>query len=406
MLGAIFWTSLAFILYTYLGYPLLLSLFARLRPLQKTAPVGGSPAELPVVTLLIAAYDEEEVISTKLENSLGLDYPASCLQILVAADGSTDHTAEIVRSFSDQGVELSFSTARDGKSAAINRGLKLARGEVVVFSDANNFYEPGTLRELVSQFSDPAVGAVTGAKTIAAGDGSLGDSEGLYWKYESFLKKQETRLGTTTGVAGEVLAIRTGLIEPIPEEIINDDFYLAMRLIKKGHRVVYTSKARSIERVSASAQAEITRRTRIIAGRYQAMRESGGLLPWNRPLVIWQVISHKFFRPLVPLAMIAALAANLLATFSPLASRGSSLLRLGAPWNRLLLLAQLAFYSAAWLGSRLEHRSKRSKILYLPTFLVNSNLAALKGLYLYLSKQQTTRWQRVERRSSPEGEAR
>jgi len=406
MLGSLFWFFVTSILYTYLGYPLLLSLLTRFRAVQRPGRVENHAVHLPPVTLLIAAYNEEEIIAEKLENSLNLAYPPSCLQILVAADGSKDRTVEIVRSFGGRGVELSYSAARDGKSPAINRALLVARGEVVVFSDANNFYEPGTLRELVRHFNDPSVAAVTGAKTISEGDGNLGDSEGSYWKYESFIKKQETRLGTCTGVVGEVLAIRRNLIEPIPENIINDDFYLAMSLIRKGFRVVYTSEARSIERVSASAQAEVTRRTRIVAGRYQALMQAASLLPWNRPLVVWQVVSHKFFRPLVPFAMIGALITNALAVLHPPTIGGPSLFRLTTPWNFLLLSAQLVFYFVAWVGNRAENPGNRWKLLYLPTFLVNSNLAALQGLYMYLSKQQTNRWKRVQRRSTREVEVR
>ncbi len=404
MPGFLFWFFVTSILYVYLGYPLLLSLLAGFRKEQKPARIDARLSDLPTVTLLITAYNEEEVIAEKLENSLRLEYPASCLQILVAADGSDDRTLEIVRSYSLRGVELSYTPLRDGKAAAMNRALKSARGEWVVFSDANNFYAPDTLLELARYFDDPKVAGVTGAKMIARGDGSLGDSEGLYWKYESFIKKQETRLGTCTGVAGEILAIRRDLVEPIPGNIINDDFYLAMRLIKKGFRIVYAPQARSVERVSVSAQAESTRRARIVAGRYQAILPGADLLPWKQPLVVWQVVSHKFLRPLVPFAMIGALIVNILAVLRQPTIRKPSLLHLTRPWNFLLLSTQIGFYFTAWLGNRIENKGKGWKVIYIPTFLVNSNLAALQGLYLYLSKQQTTRWKRVQRRYSKEVE--
>jgi cellulose synthase/poly-beta-1,6-N-acetylglucosamine synthase-like glycosyltransferase len=404
MLGFLFWFFVSSILYTYLGYPLLLSLFAWFRNNHNPGEAGNCTLDCPPITLLIAAYNEEEIIAEKLENSLKLDYPPSCLQILVAADGSNDRTVEIVNSFGARGVELSYSPVRDGKSPAINRALRLVRGELVIFSDANNLYEPETLRKLVRHFTDPSIAVVTGAKTILEGEGNLGDSEGFYWKYESFIKKQETRLGNCTGVVGEVLAVRRNLIEPIPEKIINDDFYLAIRMIKKGFRVIYEPEAHSVERVSASAQAEIIRRTRIVAGRYQALLQAPNLLPWNRPLVIWQVMSHKFLRPLVPFAMIGALLTNLFAVLHPSTIRGSSLIRLTKPWNYLFLSAQLLFYFIAWVGNKTENRGNRWKLLYVPTFLVNSNLAALQGLYMYISKQQTNMWIRVQRRSTKESE--
>jgi len=251
---------------------------------------------------------------------------------------------------------------------------------------------------LVKEFDDPTVGAVTGAKTIVRGDGPLSESEGLYWKYESFIRKQETRLGSTTGVAGEVLAIRRNLFEAPPDHVINDDFFMAMRIIQRGYRVVYAPNARSIERVSATSQDEITRRTRIIAGRYQALAHAGSLLSWRQPLVAWQLISHKFLRPLVPFAMIGALLSNSVQAFRPVAAGKTSLWSLSGGWGKLILLLQALFYTAAWLGSRSNNTGWLGKALYLPTFLVNSNLAALQGLFKFLTGRQTARWQRVNRR--------
>jgi len=286
--------------------------------------------------------------------------------------------------------------------AAINRSIQQAHGEVVVFSDANNTYAPDTLRHLVAPFADPGVGAVSGAKTIQKGDGALGESEGLYWKYESFIKKQETRLGNCTGVSGEILAIRRALYAPPPERIINDDFCLAMQTIRQGYRVVYAAPARSFERVSASAKDEAIRRSRMIAGRYQAML-APQLLPWRNPLVIWQVVSHKFLRPLVPFAMLGALIGNLGVLLFPTRPTQPGLWALSAPFGWILLALQAIFYALAWLGGIIHRndslsRSKIGKLLYLPAFLVNSNLSAVSGLYRFLSGQQTALWQRVARR--------
>lgn len=406
MFARLFWICVLSIGYTYLGYPALAALLARLRPYRPAR--GVRPAaenRLPAVTLLIAAYNEEKVIASKLQNSLAIDYPADRLQILVAADGSDDRTPEIVRAFADRGVDLSYSPPRNGKMSAINRAMESACGEIVVFSDANNMYEPTTLRELVKEFADPSVGAVTGSKTIVRGDGGLGESEGLYWKYESFIREQETRLGSTTGVAGEVLAIRKTLFEAPPDNVINDDFYIAMRLIQRGYRVVYAPKARSIERVSASEQDEITRRTRIVAGRYQALAQAPRLISLRRPLVAWQLVSHKFLRPLVPFAMIGALLANLVLAFRSSSPTRAPLWSLSGRWGKLFLFLQSLFYLSAWLGAQTDGKGRISKILYLPTFLVNSNMAALYGLVRYLTGKQTARWQRVNRREDSNLEA-
>ncbi|GIK57917.1 MAG: glycosyl transferase [Chloroflexota bacterium] len=369
------------ILYTYIAYPALLAVAARLwpRPVQ-------TAVHTPTVTLLIAAYNEEEMITQKIENSLALDYPPERLQILVAADGSTDRTAQLVDAYAHQNVLLNDEPARHGKMAAINRAMPRATGEIVVFSDANNFYQADALRELVKPFADASVGAASGAKVIAKGDGVLGESEGLYWRYESFIKEKETAVHSSIGVAGEMLAIRRCLFEPPPDDVINDDFYMAARLLHRGYRVVYVPAARSIERISPTAQDEMARRARIVAGRYQAIWRSREIVPWKRPLLAWQLVSHKFLRPLVPLAMITAALSNLLLAFR------------ARPLARLLLLWQIAFYGTAVLGSYFHPGGKWGKLLYLPTYLVHSNLAALFGLGRFLAGKQTTRWQRVPRR--------
>lgn len=393
MIGRLFWACVGGVAYTYAGYPLLVSLLARLRP----RPAALAPAE-PSVTLLIAAYNEQAVIGAKLANSLALEYPRAKLQIVVAADGSDDNTPAIVGGFAEQGVELSYSPPRRGKMAAINRALALAHGEIVVFSDANNSYAPDALRQLVAPFADASIGAVSGAKVIARGDGALGDSEGLYWRYEAFIKKQETRLGCCTGVAGEIFAIRRELYEPPPDSIINDDFWIAARLIRRGHRVVYAGAARSTEHVSATAGDEAARRSRIVAGRFQAIANAHKLLPPRRPLVAWQIVSHKFLRPLVPLAMLGALVCNLLAVARPARAGQRGIARLAPPTNWIMLLLQAAFYAAALLGGRIAPRGRAGKLLYVATFLVNSNAAALVGLVRFVSGRQTTLWRRAERR--------
>ena len=412
MIAFLFWLSVILILYTYAGYPLALALLARVfsrrrRPSTVDQTAAEESSALPTVTLLIAAYNEQMVLRARLQNALELDYPADRLQILVAADGSTDDTVKIAESFAPR-VEVAFLPERRGKMAAVDRAMGLARGEIVVMSDANNFYQPGCLRHLVAPFSDPRVGVVTGGKSILKGDGVLGESEGLYWKYEAFIKKQETRLGCTTGVAGEILALRRSIYQPSPSWVINDDFYIAISAIRRGYDVVYAPLAVSYERVSASASDEMTRRARIVAGRFQMMAMAGQVLPWKRPLVTWQIISHKFLRPLVPLAMAGALLANLAAViWTPEGWQDAGLggsgivigaLRLAPPYNGIFLAIQIIFYLAAWAGSRFNLPGPAGKLLYLPTFLVNSNLATLAGLYRFATRRQSSIWQRVARR--------
>ncbi len=386
--------SVGLILYTYLGYPVLLAVLARLRP----RPHHSAP-HTPTVTILIAAYNEETTIEAKITNSLALDYPAEKRQILVAADGSQDGTAAIVAAYAHRGVELSYEPTRRGKMAAINRAMPQASGEIIVFSDANNFYQPNTLSELVKPFADPQVGVTSGAKLISAGDGVLGETEGLYWRYEAFIKQKETTLGSCVGVAGEVMALRRDLFTPPPADIINDDFYLAIRALQQGYRVVYVPTARSIERVSPTARDEVTRRTRIIAGRYQAMGRGRDLLPWHQPLLVWQIISHKYFRPLVPLAMITALLANVGAVWPWGTHRAKTARPRRLAWAMLGL--QSIFYALALVGRSVQFGGKAGKLLYVPVYLLNSNAAALSGLVRFLRRQQTAQWQRVARRETP-----
>jgi poly-beta-1,6-N-acetyl-D-glucosamine synthase len=391
--GWIFWFCIILIGYVYAGYPLILALLARLR----RSPTRYAPVT-PKVTLLIAAYNEEAVIASKLDNALSLDYPKDHLQILVAADGSDDHTADTVRGYSERGVELSYAAERKGKMAAINRALPLARNEIVLFSDANNLYEKNTLRELVKPFSSQEVGAVSGKKYILNGKDALSGADGIYWQYESFIKENETRLGSCTGVSGEILAVRRALYQPPPDEVINDDFFIGLNVLRQGYRLVYAPQAHSFEHSSMTEQDEAARRSRIVAGRYQAMFKAGSVLPWGQPLLIWQIVSHKFLRPLVPLMMLLAASASVAALIKPAQVSTNSWLYLARPYNWIFFGLQVVFYLLGWLGGRLRVRGMLGKILYLPTFLLNSNISALLGLYSFSRGQQTSLWKRARRR--------
>ncbi len=394
--GLIFWLSLLLIGYIYVGYPLLIALLALLHPHRQQYPQAT-----PTVTLLIAAYNEADVITARLNNALSLDYPADRLQIIVAADGSDDNTVELAGKFGNR-VELSYEPQRRGKMSAINRAMHMARHEVVVFSDANNLYAKDALRQLVAPFSDQRVGAVSGSKHLLQDGEKHGAAEGLYWRYELFIREHETRLGSCTGVSGEILAIRRALYELPPDEIINDDFYIALTILRKRYRLVYAPNARSFEYGSASVGDEATRRRRIVAGRYQALRVTFGRLPWHSPVLIWQLLSHKFLRPLVPFLMILALAANAAALVWPAHGPGIAWLLLQPPFNWIFFGLQLLFYALALVGSHIKIAGPLGKLLYLPAFLVNSNLAAFQGLFAFAARRQTAGWQRVRRSSPPE----
>jgi cellulose synthase/poly-beta-1,6-N-acetylglucosamine synthase-like glycosyltransferase len=393
-LGLLFWAGLAWIVYFYLGYPAAVALLARLFP-RRRAP---GDAATPPLTLLIAAYNEERVIAHKLENSLALDYPADRLQILVAADGSDDGTAAAVRAFAPRGVELAFSPVRAGKMAALNRAVPQARGEILVFSDANNSYEPDALRRLVRHFADPRVGAVGGAKVIVKDDKAHGAAESAYWRYESFLKRMETRLGCCVAVVGEMLAVRRALWAPQPADTINDDFFIAMAAVRQGFDVVYDPLARSLEPISQTEREEIVRRARMNMGHLQCIVRAGSYLSWRRPLVAWQVFSHKLLRPLMPIPILAVVAAALAAALLPPPPGPHGWLRLAPPWNLAAAGLVLAGFAAALLGRWTRSRGALGRLLYIATFLLNSNFAALVGLLTYLRGGRTVLWRKAERR--------
>jgi len=389
MLGIVFWVSAALVFYVYAGYPTLIFLLARLRK-----SVNHLIDFEPKVTLLFAAYNEEKVIGEKIKNCLAIAYPRERLQILVADDGSTDRTVEIVKSFESEHVDLACYSPRRGKLFTLNDAMREAKGEIVLFSDADNFYPPNALSETMKYFSDPSIGAVSGGRNVI-GSNALGNAEGLYWKYEEFIKKQESRFGNCVGVAGDLLAIRRNLYLPPPPSTINDDFYIALSIIKQGYRIVYAPEARSYHPVAESEKGEIERRARMVAGRYQAIFLAWNMLHFSKPGVVWQIISHKYLRPIVPFAMIFMVLTNVLALYWGSKLSGPPLLVLETPYNWLLFFMQFAFYFLAWLGVGHKFNGVFGEILYLPTFLVNSNIAALRGFYRYMTSKQSVMWKKV-----------
>lgn len=392
-LAVLFWISVGSIIYTYFGYPLLITLLARFRPpLRFNEPKDN----LPMVTLLIAAYNEELAIEDKIKNSLNLDYPKDRLQILIVNDGSSDRTHDILNAYAGRGIEVFHQPQRGGKMAAINRGIAEARGDIILFSDANNTYQPDTIKKMITPFSDPEIGAVSGAKVIEKGDGSLGESEGLYWKYESYIKKQESRLGSCTSATGEILAIRKSKYVAPPQGIINDDFYTAMQVIRQGDRLVYVPEAKSSERVSLTAQDEVKRRARINAGRYQSFALIKHTLPIKNLLVMWQIFSHKFLRLMLPFLMIIVALTNIAIVLLP--SPSNSFWLLGKPYGLIFLIGQGLFYGLALVGDYLPKTNRLARLLYLPTFLTNSNIASLQGFIRFLRGGQIHLWERIDRR--------
>jgi hypothetical protein len=368
MAKLLFWISAGFAFYVYIGYPILLW---GLQAIFRSLP-GKQPVE-PSVSLLVAAYNEAAVMADKIRNSLALDYPADKLEVVIASDGSKDATAEIVRSFvgaeTSAGGEtggrvrlLNYEENR-GKTVLLNDAVRELRGEIVAFSDASSMLAADSVRTLVQSFSDPRVGAVSGVYRLLKKDQArLGSQEDLYWKYETFLKVQEAKLGAFTGAHGSLYAIRRALY-PFPSaDTINDDFTIPMRILERGYRVAYEPAAVAYE--EAHEMEGFARRVRITAGNIEQLREIKSLISPPRPFVLFCLLSHKAGRLLVPVFMLMALAANV-------ALRGLF------PYN-WLLLGQGLFYGLAVLGAMV---SLKPNVLRLPYYFCMINSALFAWVY-------------------------
>ncbi len=389
-LGRIRRSSLALLVYVQLGYPALIVVLARLR--RRDGERRDIP--LPKVTVVIAAWNEEAAIEGKLRNTFSSDYPPELLEVVVAADGSTDRTVERTRGLGDERVIISNAPDRAGKVAALNRSCALATGDVVVLSDANNFYRPDTIRRLVEPFADPSVGAVSGSKMTSSGPSDLQLGESLYWRYEKLIKECESSLGSCTSASGEILAVRRELLEPLPVDIGLDDFVRLLDILKKGLKVAFASGAISIEPTSASLSDERVRRERITAARWRLLAHPTRF-PLHRPLVMWQIASHKLGRLFLPLFALAALVANL----------GEVVFdrRRGSRAPATVLMAQAAFYAAGAVGPHLGLSGHADSLARLPRYLITTNVATLRGLVTAMQGRSTANWTRVERYEEASG---
>jgi len=376
----------AVIFYHYIGYPILIALWARLvgtrrtdsRPAKVSTDDRDADAKLPTVTLIVAAYNEQDIIAEKLQNCETLDYPADRLNVIFVTDGSSDQTPKVVQEYVDRNpsrlIQLLHEDTRAGKSHAINRATRFAEGSILVFSDANAIYQSDVLRVLVGRFDDAAVGAVSGQKTVTRQ--GVGESESIYWKYESAIKVNESNIASTTGVVGEMFSIRANLYRDIPSHIINDDAYLGMVVVRNGGRVVYEPRAVCVENPSASMADELTRRRRINAGRFQLLFDPN-LWPrgdWRYVLCFW---SHKFLRLVLGPVMILLLISTVAAVLS-----GS------AGWFVwLLFFGQLCVYSLAAANYFVRSSTTFAKLTKICFFIVSTNLNTIPSLINYIQNR-------------------
>ena len=289
---ALFWLAAFWIVYVYVGYPAVLALLAAMR----SRAVAQQPVT-PLVTIVIAAFNEQRHIAETLENKLCLDYPPERLDIIVVSDESTDATDEIVRRFEARAVKLIRQQPRQGKTAGLNLAIPQARGEIIVFSDANSLYAPDALRHLVANFADPGVGYVTGKMIYVNADGSLiGDGCSAYMKYENVLRALETRVGSVVGVDGGIDAVRRTLYAPMRADQL-PDFVLPLHVVEQGYRVVYEPRALLKEHALSKTSDEFRMRVRVTLRSFWALWAKRRLLaPWTDALFAWQLWSHKLLR--------------------------------------------------------------------------------------------------------------
>ena len=376
---AAFWASLAGIAYVYAGYPLLLLLVGSL---ARRGP-RSDEHYAPGITLVISAYNEEGVIREKIENSLALDYPRERLEILVASDGSTDQTTAIAGEYATRGVRLLHYAANRGKNATLNDVIPEARGDLVVFTDANGKFQRDALRKLARHFADAGVGCVCGELHYLSNDDNLvARGYNVYWRYDQRLKRLESRLGCLLGANGSIFAIRKELYQPLPGSIPND-MVVPIQIAARGYAVVYDPEAVSREAGSQDAPEELARRSRIIGRGILGVRAVlPDVLASGRPLLLWELVSRKLLRYCTPFFFAGLLVSNLF---------------LWSGLYAVTLAGQAAFYGAALLGGLLGRAGVSLRPLSFPLYFVLGNVATAMGWWKVLTGRQLTRWETADR---------
>jgi cellulose synthase/poly-beta-1,6-N-acetylglucosamine synthase-like glycosyltransferase len=387
----IFWFSLAVIIYSYFIYPLILIMFSAIkqavsdtRYLWKKSQRRVSDKEnLPPVSIIIAAYNEESCIKARVENLLSLDYPKDKLTILIGSDGSQDKTAEILTSFDEVNLKVHIFEKNRGKMSVLNDLVEYVNSDYIVFSDANTHFNKNTIEHLVRHFDHDDIGAVCGELHLV--DVDSGDNkDNIYWRYEQVLKFHEARLNALQGANGAIYAIRKELFIPLPANTIVDDFQIAMNVAKQGFRLIYDPEAIAIEEIAPNLQAEEGRRVRIGLGNYQALFAMRWAL---NPFLGWRFvayISHKVCRWFVPHLMLIVLVSNLFLISNPL--------------YQLLFIGQTLFYFIAFYGIKKQKKQQKiGSITGIVAFFVSMNIALMRGFIRYFSSNVQGTWERTTR---------
>lgn len=374
----IFFLSCAALFYGYIGYPVLVWLVSRLRP----RAIKKSVFE-PFVTVLITAYNEEKVIRSKLENTLKINYPKEKLEILVASDGSTDKTDEIIKEFSGRGVKLFRQEGRMGKTFTQNKAVEKATGEVILFSDATTVYEPNILREMLPNFADETVGCVAGRLIyVDSSSSSVGKGAKSYWNYETFLKQNESRACSLIGASGCLYAVRKSAYQPMYEEACSD-FLICTIVYRQGLRSVYEPNAVCREETNRRADKELKMRVRVIRQTYTDLWRNRDMFnPLKSGFYAVELFSHKVLRYAVPLFLFLIFVSSaFLGAFSGI--------------FLLIFALQVIFYLTALVGLMLEKNGVKLAIFAMPLYFALANLASVIAFYKVLSGEKYARWEPI-----------
>lgn len=391
MLKVTFWICVALVIYTYVGYGVLLYILVRLKRLLYNGKSNHQTtvcSVLPDVTFMVCAYNEQDVVDMKIANTYALDYPKDKLHIVWVTDGSNDGTNRRLEKYSD--VRVLHQPERKGKTAALNRGLALAETNIVIMTDANTMVNKNAIMETVRLMADPKVGCVAGEKRVMTKtEGEIAaEGEGLYWKYESILKSLDSELYSAMGAAGEYCAVKKELCRPMPENTLLDDFILSMLIVKQGYRIAYTSEAYAMETGSENLAEESKRKQRIAAGGLQSIWWlKSMILPWNNPVVAFQLVSHRFLRwSITPIALIALMPLNIILLFT----------NAGYIYTAIWCL-QILFYLSAFIGYIMSTKGKKNKIFYIAFYFLFMNINVFRGMKYLISHKNGGVWEKAKR---------
>ena len=390
-LKILFWICLIICIYTYVGYGVLLYLLVLLKRMVKGKPKQmelPEDSQLPDVAFMVFAYNEQDVVEMKMQNIHELDYPKEKLHVIWVTDGSSDNTNEYLKAYPE--VEVIYSPERRGKTAALNHGLSMVTSDITVMTDANTMVNREAIREIVRCMQDPKVACVAGEKRVMSRhEGEIAaEGEGLYWKYESALKRLDSELYSAMGAAGELNAIRTHLYERMPETALLDDFVMSMRMVEQGYKIAYTSEAYAMEYGSANLEEESKRKRRIAAGGLQSSWWLRSMMnPFKNFMVAFQFVSHRVLRwSITPIALMALIPLNVALV----------MMKAGTVYTIIWIL-QILFYLTAFSGYLLEQHGHKNKLLYVPYYFLFMNINVFRGMHYLKTHQGGGTWEKAKR---------